>query len=82
MLGSYGRFFDHDDVLKLLHSRIEAAGGQGAFSSQSGVNRTHLNAVLNGRLPVSPNIIKALNLRTVYAPVERQSSAGPRRADD
>jgi hypothetical protein len=79
---SYGLFFDHDDVLKLLHSRIKAAGGQRAFSRQSGLDRTQLSMVLNGRRPVSPSIIKALNLRIVYAPVGRQSSAMARAAED
>jgi hypothetical protein len=46
------------------------------------VDRTHLNAVLNGRQSVSASIMKALNLRIVYAPVRRQSSAMARAADD
>ena len=59
---------DHDDVLKLLRSRVKSAGSQMAFSKQ-GVERTHLNMVLNGRRPLSPSIIDALNLLIVYAPV-------------
>jgi DNA-binding transcriptional regulator YdaS (Cro superfamily) len=62
---------DHDDVLKLLHSRVKSAGGQVAFSRQ-GVQRTHLNLVLNGRRPLSPSILDALNLRVVYATVGRR----------
>jgi DNA-binding transcriptional regulator YdaS (Cro superfamily) len=60
---------DHDDVLKLLHSRVKSAGSQAAFSRQ-GVERTHLNLVLSGRRPLSPSIIDALNLRIVYLPVQ------------
>ena len=69
MLGSYTRVFDDDDVLKLLHSSVKSAGGQVAFSKQTGIERTHLNMVLNGKRPLSPSIIDALNLRVVYAPI-------------
>ena len=62
---------DHDDVLKLLHSRVKSAGSQIAFSRQ-GVERTHLNMVFNGRRPLSPSIIDALKLRIVYASVGRR----------
>jgi len=63
------RVLDDDDVLKLLRSRLKSAGGQVAFSRQ-GVERTHLNKVLNRRRPLSPSIIDALNLSVVYIPVE------------
>jgi hypothetical protein len=42
------RVLDDDDVLKLLSSSVKSAGSQIAFSSK-GVERTHLNKVLNGR---------------------------------
>ena len=69
MVGSYTRVFDDDEVLKLLHSSVKSAGGQIAFSKTTGVERSHLNMVLNGRRRLSPSIIDALNLRVVYAPV-------------
>jgi hypothetical protein len=75
MLGSYTRVFDDDDVLKLLHSHVKSAGGQIAFSKQTGIERSHLNMVLNGKRRLSPSIIDALNLRVVYAPVGRRPSA-------
>jgi DNA-binding transcriptional regulator YdaS (Cro superfamily) len=62
---------DRDEVLKLLHSRVKSAGSQAAFSRQ-GVERTHLNLVFNGRRPLSPSIVDALKLRTVYASVGRR----------
>jgi len=68
MLGTNGRFFDDDDVLKLLHSRVKSAGGQSAFARQTGVDRAHLNKVLNGMKPPALSILDALNLRIVYAP--------------
>jgi DNA-binding transcriptional regulator YdaS (Cro superfamily) len=79
MLGSYTRVFDDDEVLKLLHSSVKSAGGQIAFSKKTGVERSHLNMVLNGKRRLSPSIIDALNPRVVYAPVGRHPSA---RADD
>jgi hypothetical protein len=79
MLGSYGHFFEDADALKLLHSKVKAAGGQNAFSRQTGVERSHLNLVLNGRRPLSPSIIDALNLRVVYVPDVRGPSVQLRR---
>jgi hypothetical protein len=78
-LGFYTRVFDDDEVLKLLHSSLKSAGGQIAFSKKTGVERSRLNMVLNGKRRLSPSIIDALNLRVVYAPVGRHPSA---RADD
>jgi hypothetical protein len=78
-----GRLLDHDDVLRLLHSRVKDAGGQAAFSKQ-GVDRAHLNLVLNRKRRVSSSIIDALNLRVVYAPIGGRQRAtefpSPRRS--
>jgi DNA-binding phage protein len=69
MLGTYGRFFDDDDVVKLLNARVKSAGGQTAFARRTGVNRTNLNQALHSKKPITPTILAALNLRVVYAPV-------------
>ena len=79
MPGTYIHVLDDDDVLKLLHARVKSAGGQIAFSKQTGVERSHLNMVLNGKRRLSPSIIDALNLRVVYVPTGRRPCA---RADD
>ena len=69
MLGSYGRFFDGDDVLKLLRGKVKSAGSQTAFARITGVDRTYLNQVLKGKKPITaPSILDVLNLRIVYAP--------------
>ena len=73
MLGSYGRMFDDDDVVKLLQSRVEAAGGQSAFARQTGVDRAHLNRVLKGMRAPTVSLLDALNLRIVYAPSSRRT---------
>jgi hypothetical protein len=57
---------DDREVLRLLRSEVEKAGGQAAWARREGVNRTMLNKVLNGRKLIPPSIIKALKLRTVY----------------
>jgi hypothetical protein len=69
MLGSYGRFFEGDDVRKLLHSRVKSAGGQRAFLKQTGVDRTHLNQVPKGKRGIAPSTMEVLDLRIVYTPV-------------
>jgi len=66
------RVFDDAEVLKLLHSKVKSVGSQAAFAKQTGVNRTHLNLVLKGKKGFGPAILKALNLRVVYVPIEGQ----------
>ena len=63
---------DHDDLLKLLHSRVRSWGAQEAFAKQTGVDRTTISKMLNAERPVSRRIVAALGLRAVYAPVKRQ----------
>ena len=58
--------FEDNDVVDLLRITIEREGGQSAFARHSGVNRTYLNRVLNGKAPVYDTIAEALGLRRVY----------------
>jgi hypothetical protein len=67
-----GVYFDDAEVLKLLQSRVRAAGGQVAFARQHQVERTFLNKVLNGTRGLPPSILDLLNLRVVYAPIRRR----------
>jgi DNA-binding phage protein len=48
------------DVLKLLRLDVDRAGGQSQWSRQTGIGRTYLNRVLNGRKPPGPSICRAL----------------------
>jgi DNA-binding phage protein len=76
MLGRLARVLDWDDVIKLLRSTVEKAGGQSAFARQTGIDRAYLNAVLRGRMTPPPGgsrIVEALNLRIVYEPSERKN---------
>lgn len=65
------RFLDDDDVLKLLRSRVKSAGSQIAFSKK-GVERAHLNRVLQGKRGFGSSILGTLNLRIVYTLVEER----------
>jgi DNA-binding phage protein len=65
-LGRTALIFDDNDVVDLLRIAIEREGGQSAFARDSGVNRTYLNRVLSGKVPVYDTIAEALGLRRVY----------------
>ena len=61
--------FDSADVLVMLRSKVKSAGSQTAFARMTGVDRTYLNQVLNGKKPITAqSILDVLNLRIVYAP--------------
>jgi hypothetical protein len=63
-----GQFLEHEDVMRLLRSEIERAGGQSAWAKMVGVNRTNLNKHLHGKYPLNRKIIEALKLRVVFTP--------------
>ena|SRR5215469_4706871 len=69
-VGSYELVLNDQDVVLLLRAAIELEGNQATFAKRHGVERTHLNAILNGRrLPGGSNrIMNVLGLRRVYAP--------------
>jgi hypothetical protein len=60
------KLLDESDVLRLLREDVESAGGQSAWARRWGIDRVHLNKVLNGERPLSPNIFRALKLKKVY----------------
>ena len=55
-----------EDVIRLLRSEVNRAGGQAAWASKTGTNRIVVNKVLNGRALPTKKIIKALKLRIVF----------------
>jgi len=54
------------DVICLLRSQVDQAGGQSSWARRERIDRTLLNRVLNGRRPPSEQIIRALRLCNVY----------------
>jgi hypothetical protein len=66
-IGSYTLTFNHDEVVQLLKAAVEREGSQVAFARRHGLERAHLNQILNGRKRVGPTFLKALGLRNVYA---------------
>ena len=68
-VGSHALILDDQDVVLLLRAAIELVGNQVAFAIRHGLDRTHLNAILNGRrFPSgSSRIMNVLGLRRVYA---------------
>jgi hypothetical protein len=65
-LGRKALVFEEDAVVHLLRAAIEREGSQTAFAKGYGVNRSYINAVLNGKKHVSGRLLKALGLRKVY----------------
>jgi DNA-binding phage protein len=60
------RVLDDKDVVRLLRSEVERAGGQSAWARREGIDRTLLNRVLNGQEPPTREIIRALKLCNAY----------------
>ena len=60
------RVFELEDVIDLLRAEVVRAGGQVAWSKKTGINRTRLNRVLNGHVPPTKTMLKALKLHTVF----------------
>jgi DNA-binding phage protein len=59
---------DAEDVIQLLRSEIERAGGPTAFSKKAGVDRAAVHRFLKRQKGPGKKLISALKLRVVYAP--------------
>jgi DNA-binding phage protein len=70
------RHLDVEDVIALLRSEVERAGGRSPWGRKNGINRTTLNKVLNGQRPPTASIIKALKLRIVFVSESPNSQPG------
>jgi DNA-binding phage protein len=51
------------DLLRLLRRDINRVGGQSEWARQTGICRTYINRVLNGRKPPGPSICRALGFK-------------------
>ena len=58
---------DDKDVVRLLRSEVEQAGGQSAWARRERIDRALLNRVLGSHKPPTEKIIRALKLCNVYA---------------
>jgi hypothetical protein len=67
-LGRESRIFEERDVIQLLKSAIEREGDQTSFARRHGIDRTHVNQILNRKKQINRAVMKALGLRKVYAP--------------
>ena len=47
-------------VARLLRTMVELEGGQTAFASRHGIERTTINAILSGKRPVTESVANAL----------------------
>jgi predicted transcriptional regulator len=58
--------FDRNDIVRLLKAAVEREGGQAAFAKRHRIDRSTINRVLKGKLPVGDAVAKVLRLRRVY----------------
>ncbi len=65
-VGYHALVFDEDDVVRLLKAAVEREGGQAAFAKRHRIDRSTINRVLKGKLPVGDTVAKVLKLRRVY----------------
>ena len=56
-----------NDIIPILRHEVERAGSQAEWARKTGVNRANLNSTLTGKRPPTKDILKALNLRKVFA---------------
>src|SRR4051794_34851637 len=76
MLGQAEKaFLEHGEVMDLLRSEIARAGGQTRWAKMIGMDRTQLSKMMHGPQLLSSRVIKALNLRVVFAPDDRKEEA-------
>jgi hypothetical protein len=64
------------DVVQLLRQQVADAGGQSNWSRKTGIHRTLINAVLQGRRRPTTLLLKVLQLETVYVLTKKGSTRG------
>ena len=67
-LGRRLLIFNDREVIELLRAAIERVGSQDAFAKRHGIDRTNLNQILSGKKSVNTAVMRALQIRKVYAP--------------
>ena len=70
-MGTYALTFNHGEVVRLLKTAVEREGSQLAYAKRHGVDRAHLNQILNGKKHIGRTFLKALGLRNVYVKADK-----------
>jgi hypothetical protein len=55
------------DVVRLIQEEVKSAGGQAELARKSGLNRPNLNSTVSGKRAPTGDVLRALNLRKVFA---------------
>jgi hypothetical protein len=63
-------------IVQLLRQRVADAGGQSSWSRKTGIHRSLVNRVSQGRLPPTGAMLKALQLETVYVQTKKAPFRG------
>jgi plasmid maintenance system antidote protein VapI len=61
------RILESEGLMRRLRAEVKQAGGQSSSARREHIDRTMLNRILNGRKPITKEIIRALKLCNVYA---------------
>jgi hypothetical protein len=56
-----------EDIIVMLRAEVERAGSQAAWARKTGVNGPDLSCTLTGKRPPTKDILRALNLKKVFA---------------
>ena len=59
----------------MLRSEVKRMGSQSAFAKAAGVDRATVCKILQGRRPLQPKILRALNVRMVFVSVNKNEPA-------
>ena len=65
-----------EEVVRILREEVERAGSQAEWARRTGVSRPNLNSTITGKRPPTRDVLRALNLKKVFA--YRKDSKGRR----
>jgi len=69
-------FLERKDIVELLRIEVEKAGSQLAWGAATGIDPSIVSKVVTGKLLPTPQIIRALKLRTVVVSERAVSKVG------
>jgi hypothetical protein len=66
-----------EDIVRILRKKVEKAGSQAEYARQESIRPSNLSSTINARRPPTHDVLRALNLRKVFAcePVTKNRSA-------